>query len=305
MRKIGIIGGGSIGLLLAGYLSKANYEVTIYTNTEKQAKSLSTEKLILHNQQGTTAYTVNSIPFDQADYYTDDCLFVAVKQYHLKTLVPKLKDLPGSIRTMVFLQNGMGHLKYLNELTSKSENIYVGIVEHGALKKSDFVVTHTGIGELKIGSYRERQAKSSAIWENLTKVGFRTKHYSDWLQIMERKLVVNGVINPLTALYRVKNGELVRNPYFQKIMRQLFDEIAHVIDCNENDWEQILQICENTSENHSSMLRDIEEGRETEIEAITGVLLDKGNNQEMTLPLNKFIFNCVKGIELRERGGTK
>ncbi len=304
MKKIGIIGGGSIGLLVAGYLCKANYDVTIYTNTARQAENLTRQGLTLQNPQGSFTYSVTSLPFEHMNYYRDDCLFIAVKQYHLKLLVPKLLELPGIVQSLVFLQNGMEHLQYLERVSQKSANLFVGIVEHGGLKKDDTVVRHTGLGELKLGSYKDTEDNGLEFWKSLTKVGFATRIYSDWLTIMEKKLIVNGVINPLTAIYRVYNGELVHNPYYFAVMRQLFDEIATVFQCGENDWDQIVRICKNTSENRSSMLRDIDEGRETEIEAITGVILEKGKRMNVNLKINHFVYYSVKGIEVNRKGET-
>ena len=50
-------------------------------------------------------------------------------------------------KAILFLQNGMGHLKYLDKLKGE---VYVGTVEHGAMRIKSNYVLHTGIGSTRI-----------------------------------------------------------------------------------------------------------------------------------------------------------
>ncbi|MEH7489047.1 2-dehydropantoate 2-reductase N-terminal domain-containing protein, partial [Priestia megaterium] len=47
MKTIGIIGGGSLGLLFSAYLSDC-YDVTLYTKTKTQAKCINENGITLH-----------------------------------------------------------------------------------------------------------------------------------------------------------------------------------------------------------------------------------------------------------------
>jgi 2-dehydropantoate 2-reductase len=85
------------------------------------------------------------------------------------------------------------------------------------------------------------------------------------------------------------------------MMRQLFEEISPLFNGSETDWERIIEICKRTGKNRSSMLKDIEEGRETEIDAITGVILEKASLKNHLVPLNQFLFNSVKGLALERK----
>ena len=59
-------------------------------------------------------------------------------------------------KSILFLQNGMGHLKYLDKLKGE---VYVGTVEHGAIRLKANTVLHTGIGSTNISSFRPSRAK--------------------------------------------------------------------------------------------------------------------------------------------------
>lgn len=303
MKKVGIVGGGSIGLVLAGYLSKGQFDVTIYTKTKQQADILHKSGVTLKKDTSNTTFAVNSKPFLETTEFADDLLFLAVKQYHLKEVVSHLQCLKGEIGTIVFLQNGMGHIAYLEKITDKADNVLIGIVEHGALKYSLTEVEHTGEGEMKIGFFQNKRNLPATIWTKLSDVGFRTSVYEAWYEIMVSKFVVNGVINPLTAIYKVKNGDLITNEHYFKILRKLFEEISLIYESTEADWQNIVDICKKTSQNRSSMLKDIDEGRETEIEAITGVILENSAEKKVQLHYHNFVYHSIKGIEISKKGG--
>ena len=147
--KIGIVGGGAIGLLFAAYLAD-NHEITIYTKRSEQARKLKEAGLSLVRNNNILHFNVAAKqlcnhPFD------DEVVIVAVKQYHLKELLDNEEGLR-IVPNLVFIQNGMGHLSLIKDLINK--NVYIGIVEHGALKLTDNSVEHTGIGQTKFSTLK-------------------------------------------------------------------------------------------------------------------------------------------------------
>ena len=195
----------------------------------------------------------------------------------------------------------MGHLPLLAKLTNRKR--FVGVVEHGALKQSNTKVCHTGVGIVKIAAYcrqiNEADQKMMRSWHQRH---FPIAFVTDSYQMLAEKLVTNAVINPLTAIFRVKNGELMRNPYFFQLMRQLFNETVAVLDVEADKlWDHVRNVCQQTGENQSSMLRDIRLKRRTEIDAISGYILQLAEEQGKTLPITSFIVSAVKGLESGNR----
>lgn len=301
--QIGIVGGGSIGLLLAAYLCKAEFKVLIYTRSEEQAKELKRNGILLERENGIAEkFHVDAIAFSKVEKINDEVLFIALKQYVLPQFISAFLEKNENVQSIVFLQNGMSHVKLMERLTHNLKNIFIGIVEHGALKRSSTVVAHTGLGELKIGCFQQHDKFDSRLWEALSKVGFNSAAYENWQEIIEKKLIVNCVINPLTAIYKVRNGSLISNRYYFQQMRKVFEEISLVFNCNEQDWKEIIKICKKTAKNYSSMLKDIQSSRKTEIDAITGILLDRAKEHNIMLPVNLFLYHSVKGMEDEQKG---
>ncbi|MEK1830671.1 ketopantoate reductase C-terminal domain-containing protein [Priestia megaterium] len=75
-------------------------------------------------------------------------------------------------------------------------------------------------------------------------------------------------------------------------MHLLFEEIAAVLklDSAFNYWENALEVCSRTSTNQSSMLKDIQEGRQTEIDAILGYIQTQAAEKERRRLLLTFIW---------------
>jgi len=289
VMKIGVIGSGAIGMLFAFYLQRAGALVTIYTRGMEQAEHIGRFGIsCTFDGQGETQFP-DAAPLDAAAI-EDDYVFVAVKQYDIESVLPHLQQTQSRL---VFLQNGMGHLSLLQNMQQRC--IAVGIVEHGARKEDARSVMHTGIGVTKLGIL----AGAEGFQELLP--FFQAPYFpilveENWEEVLRSKLIVNACINPLTALYRVQNGMLLNNPAFCNAMKQIFAEVIFVLDETKERWEHVCNVCRKTAENESSMLTDVKQGRETEIDAIIGYLLVQAEKQNKQVPLLSFLQQSIKGM---------
>jgi 2-dehydropantoate 2-reductase len=147
--------------------------------------------------------------------------------------------------------------------------------------------------------------------------------------VIRRKLVVNAVINPLTALMGCRNGDLFRNHNSSayNIMDNICREASAVfkaqamaesqawsnslamegIDPNdvvvgrlpealssEMLKKEVLRVADSTKHNISSMLSDIRRGRSTEIDFINGYLLNLGTTHRVKMPCSSVLLHLVK-----------
>lgn len=294
--KVAIIGGGAIGMLVSAYLNKANIDTVIYTRRSEQAQALNEKGLELIKSGVTTTCKVKAIPFSDGLLENTDVIFITVKQYDIDPILDYLNKNKLQL-TIVFLQNGMSHTLHLSNLYSKS--IYLGIVEHGVLKQSDSSIIHTGEGRIKIAKYSGSHGNVEALSTKLNSVCFPIMFEEDWYETLTNKLVANAVINPLTALYGVRNGSLLENDFYFINMRSVFLEVVQALALTEFDslWDDVMSICRNTGSNYSSMYKDIENGRETEIQSILGYLIEEGEKRMVATPMLKFLYNSIKGME--------
>ncbi|MBD1379920.1 2-dehydropantoate 2-reductase [Metabacillus arenae] len=292
--KIGIIGAGSVGLLFAAKLS-ASFPVTLYTKTKTQAKLLNDNGILLDGTKVKSA----SFHASSETIYEEDIQIVTVKQYQLEKIVGNLKRTTS--RTVIFLQNGMSHISCMNELAH--HRLYVGVVEHGALKINDYHVCHTGKGLTRLSAYHHNDDKNLKPLLVSKLAVFPFIYEEDWYEMLSKKLLVNICINPLTALFKVKNGGLLQNDYLYKLFETVFDEAFLALKLNNREfyWRHVHTICEKTSANTSSMLEDILHHRRTEVDAIVGYMLEKAKREGMPVPALRFLYFAIKGLE-EEKG---
>ncbi|GGB45077.1 putative 2-dehydropantoate 2-reductase [Lentibacillus populi] len=285
--KIGVIGGGSIGLLISAYLSDG-HEVTIYVRRQEQKQVINEYGIRLAHQR--EPLSVSALLTEELA--KEDCLFICVKQFQVANITPLFNKHQSPI---IFLQNGMGHVDLLRDIQAQ---VFLGIVEHGARKINDHTVAHTGKGGIRVASYNGDRSLLEMMVSKWDRPDFPIELEDDWLSMLGKKLVVNAVINPLTALFGVPNGDIITNPYISTIALELCREAADVLGLDFSEqWNHVKEIASNTKENMSSMWKDIEEGRQTENEAISGYLLHHANHD---IPFTQFAYNSIKALRLKK-----
>ncbi|KGA97024.1 hypothetical protein AJ85_06870 [Alkalihalobacillus alcalophilus ATCC 27647 = CGMCC 1.3604] len=303
--NVTIVGAGSIGLLIAAFSSKVGHKVTLITNRESQAQILNEKGLIFKTNQGTVEkYRIEAVAVKEIETIRTDCVIFAVKSYHLKQVLDRLS---GSIqaKAVLFVQNGMSHIECLSLFNH--EEIGLAVVEHGAMRLEDNLVSHTGVGRINWSIFQG--SKEDSVLPNFFSksedVNFPFYHKKDWQKMLQTKLLVNVAINPLTALLQVKNGALLTNDSYYKLMSEIVRETVQVLGMNgKQGLEKVIEVCQATKENESSMLRDRAKGQKTELEAIVGYVIRKANEQSQSVPSLFFLYEAIKGIEQQSFRGA-
>lgn len=288
--RIGVIGGGSVGLLISSYMA-SRHQVTIYVRNQEQKEYLNLEGI---RREGSKERILVKAE-ESSKLHEEDCFMVCVKQGDVAGILPVLRTVHQRI-PVVFLQNGMGHLPLIASL---ERPVLLGVVEHGALKLSDSSVIHTGKGAIKMAAYLHATEQSKKLVDAINQSDFPVHMEKNWFRLLAEKLMVNAVINPITALFDTKNGAIIDNRYLHRLAKRLSDEAALVLELDAcKQWERILQVAANTAENTSSMLKDLKEERETELEAITGYLIKV--NKYHQIPNTLFVYDSVKALEAKK-----
>ncbi len=289
--NIAVIGGGSIGLLISSYLAE-QHNVSLYVRRESQKKKINREQInrMKHGEHHRTT-TVDAKLLDDIQANMDLCI-ICVKQTQLHDVLTTLKMIEAHV-PLLFLQNGMGHIEMLAHIPNP---IYVGVINHGSHRTLDNEVHHLGSGSIDVANLTGINSQLETLVNSLHNTMFPVYYHAKWELILKEKLLVNAVINPLTALFDVANGKIITNKFINQLAKELCNETAGVLQLPlTSSWQRVKSIAEQTSENVSSMRSDIQSKRETEIEAITGYILQTANSP---VPYTKFVYDGILALQL-------
>jgi len=132
------------------------------------------------------------------------------------------------------------------------------------------------------------------------RAGFTVELFADFNVAVWRKLAANCVINPLTALLRVRNCE-VASPALDDVRRGIVEE-CRAAAATEGvsipaDYSSVLDDFITRSNNVSSMLQDVLRRRPTEIDDLNGAVERLGIERGFPAPLNSLFTRLVHAVE--------
>ncbi len=136
---------------------------------------------------------------------------------------------------------------------------------------------------------------------NLTSL--RTEIVEDIITKSWEKVLVNIGINALGALTRMPNGKLIESEELKSIMDGCINEAVKVaksvkIGIEDKNYLKIAyDVARKTATNKNSMLQDILNGRQTEIEFINGRILKLGKKSGIKVPYNSLLTYLIRGLE--------
>ncbi|MEH6445980.1 MAG: 2-dehydropantoate 2-reductase [Oceanospirillaceae bacterium] len=238
-------------------------------------------------------------------------LIVCTKSYQAVTAILPLLSRLTDDATIVLLQNGMGQQQAIAKLFP-TQTIIAASTTEGAFLEDKLCVKHAGAGVSFYGNFNKNQPIQQKISTVLNAIGMQ--QHPDIQQILWNKLTINCVINPLTAIYNCKNGELLHNALYETQVKKLcleVDKIANALGCsipeNQKDraskgnlttLQKVHQVLKATADNYSSMQQDIKYQRKTEIEFINGYLQQQASLLHISLPENLSIIKQIEHLQV-------
>ncbi len=294
--KIGIVGPGAIGTFLAGVLGREN-DVDLVGR-----KSLDIKKIEVI---GKTKLETEVNYTDSVESLSDkELVIVCTKSFDTEKAMASLSDHLSADSSVLSLQNGLNNEEIIADFVGERKTIG-GITSNGVTYLEPGKVKHAGKGKTVIGQYpRGKNEKVEKVCSIFNKAGLETTIDENILVKIWEKVIINSGINPITAILKIKNGVLVEDEYLTHLMEETVKESAAVaenyVDLDKEKMvEETKNVAERTSDNLSSMLQDIKNEKRTEVEQINGAIIEKAGEVGISSPVNKVLYNLIKGLENR------
>lgn len=290
---IQIIGAGAVGMLVASFVAEAGLPVQLVTRRSQQALALNEKGLVRKSIQGNEQDF--HIQASTAIINEPGLIIVAVKYGELQAVLENLHRINKNI-PILFLQNGLAHFQEGLELSH--QHIAYSSVQFGAQKLDDIAVVHSGIGAMKIATARG-EIEVFQLLNKIENVNLPIKFENNAEQMLLEKALLNCLINPLTAILQIKNGQLLENKEAFQLLQSLYNELMMAFPQQRMklSFADVQQVCQRTAMNTSSMLADRLQQRKTEVDTILGAVIRHAQDNNQKVPILETLYYLVKAFE--------
>lgn len=295
-----IVGTGALATLFASRLAAAGYLITMLGTWPEGLEALSGGARLVDSAGRAQRFPVIATD-DPAACRGITYALVLVKSWQTERAALQLADCLPDDGLALTLQNGLGNREVLAAKLG-ARRVVLGATTSGATLLGPGLAKPGGEGIVSI----EAHPGSAVFQQALTSAGFKTEVIQDARSLIWSKLVVNSAINPLTALLRIPNGQLLERPTARVLLRALAEETASVASAERvklglgNPVQLVESVALKTAANHSSMYQDVQRGAPTEIDAICGAVAQAGRRHHIPTPMNHACWQLVRALS--ERG---
>jgi 2-dehydropantoate 2-reductase len=233
-----------------------------------------------------------------------DLLLVFVKCYHTVDAVKSALSILGADSTVLSLQNGWGNGPRIAEVVGR-ERVVLGVCYHSATVLAPGHVLHAGQGKTFIGEMDGAATpRVQKIAEAFKAAGLDIEASAQVLKEIWSKLALNVATLPTSSTIKLNAEKLPNTAEMQSLMRALLLEVVSVaqlqgiaLDFTER-WNAITALLGKLAPNtKGSMLQDVENRRQTEIDVMCGAIVESGQRLGFTTPYNNAMLWLVKALE--------
>lgn len=297
MKDILIVGTGALASLFAARLSQAGYSITMLGSWQAGLDALQRDGVGIVDESGKEhRFHIHAVR-DPHECQDIRYALVLVKAWQTQHAAVQIRNCLAEEGLAITLQNGLGNRETLARSLGQNR-VALGVTTTGATLVGPGLVREGGEGVLSM----ERHPALGPVEAALKAANFQVDIVDDAQSLIWGKLVINAAINPLTAILRVPNGELLELPSAREMMGSLALETAHVAQAEgihlpfPDAVAAAEDVARRTAANHSSMLQDVLRGAPTEIDAICGAVVEAGIEHDVDTPVNWACWKLIKAI---------
>jgi 2-dehydropantoate 2-reductase len=297
--RLAIVGKGAIGGLLGFKCHQLGYDYQHLIKTQPQPQPQ--PQLRVTDIAGVShCFTPNASVITKPNPF--DLLILPVKAYQVMSVLEQLAPFIQPHHIIMLLHNGMGTIEQVKE-KHPNNPLIAATTSYGVLKDDANTLLETGLGETHLGWIDTVDNMLKQSIEPILSALLPPSHWHQDISLaLWKKLAINAVINPLTAILNVKNGELVDIKYNTNISNICFEitKVMRALDYSIDSAElikNVQQVITATANNYSSMHQDLKFKRHTEIEFINGHITSKAAELNIEVPHNQRLLEQIRQRE--------
>jgi 2-dehydropantoate 2-reductase len=295
--KVLIVGSGAMACLFAARLLAAGVPIAMLGSWKEGVTAIRQFGVRMIDNDGA----LRNFP---APIYSDHSLLkdipyaiVLVKSWQTERTAMQMAECLAYDGLLITLQNGIGNREHY-ERQLGADRVCAGVTTLGATQVKPGMVEPAGEGSIMLSQH----PRLARLQKYLSQAQFQLEITEDTEALLWGKLVINAAINPLTALLRLPNGELLERPNARSLLQSTALEAAGVATClginlpYSDPVEAVEDTACRTAQNFSSMLQDVQRGTPTEIDAICGAITRAGETVGMPTPISRTLWQLILAL---------
>jgi 2-dehydropantoate 2-reductase len=175
------------------------------------------------------------------------------------------------------------------------------------------VIEATGVAQVVMGAWKcaqdhpQLQTKLQELADCFNNAAIPTTLSDEIQKALWRKLLINNGVNPLSALTGLDTRTLTTHPVLTRTVYQLMEEAALAataddVALDKNDIDEMYQLICQFDAIKTSMLVDREKGRPLELDAISGVVVERCKKLGQEAPVTALIQALLENQLFADKG---
>ncbi len=233
-----------------------------------------------------------------------DLIIVAVKYHDLDQAMTDMKKSVGEESVILSVMNGIDSEERLGAIFGKGKIIYGLTLGIDAVRERDGV-TYDNLGRILLGEAKNDEVSDRVrrTSELLAGAGIINEIPEDMIRALWFKFMINVGVNQVSAVMGATYGAIRSSEEALEMTEAAMREVIAVaralhINLSSDDIPEWRKVLATLGENgKTSMLQDVEAGRKTEVEMLSGKLIQLGESLGIPTPVNRRLFTEITRIE--------
>ncbi len=303
--KIGIIGLGPVGMMLADAFQKAGCDVALVVrNAVKHNKikqdGIKLEGVFQSHSKFNKVYR-SIIELEELDL---DFLIFTIKSHQVQDALTEASQLISDKLTVISAQNGIDVEELLIPAFTESRILRMVVNFAGNIITPNTVKVNFFIPPNYIGSINDTKTKEAkTITRLFNSIGLTTDSV-DSFELIKRtweKTILNSSLSALCGVGRLTMAEAMNDQDTVELIEQIINEAVQVAETEKiyfpNDFiRQCMRYLKQGGDHFPSLALDIINNRRTEINYFNGKIVEYGRKHYVRTSLNLSFTNMVKAM---------
>ena len=301
--KVVIVGAGAVGGYFGGRLQEAGLDVTFLVRKDR-AEQLRKSGLVIKSPAGN-AHLTPQVALEADQIGACDLVLLAVKNYHLQSVLESIRPLVERGAKVLPLLNGVEHFEILEQAFGK-KTILGGLCQIVVTLDNGGRIIHTSkdIHNIIFGALEQEQIEFCQGFAERAKAALMHVSLSDTILVdVWNKFAFIAAFSGITTASRLPINEILKVESTKNLYYLLLSEMQTLASAKgialpstflEKTMERMSLLADGST---SSMHQDLRKGLPLEVESLQGGAIRLGKQAGVNLPTVSAIYGLIKPYE--------